>query len=338
MGFLGGLFEKKNCDVCGNKIGLLGNRKLQDGNLCKDCAKKLSPWFSERKNSTVAEIMQQLSYREQNRQAVSAFHTTRSIGKYYKVLLDEDAGRFMVTDASRIEEANPDVVEFSQVTGCDLEVKEDRNELKQKGSDGKQVSYNPPRYEYYYNFYVTIRVNHPYFDEMRFRLNAGAVKTGERSMAGLGNNWQVSTNAGIGLFNNGVNEYYDYINMGNEIKEAMEQARLGARTGSAGGSAAASGSASQGGKMTTEQFLALSPEEQQAYYKKSLEEAIRMAEQQGIEVPPSLAASVGAAGAAGTAEAAASAQMAAPSQVKCPWCGAMTPAGAKCAFCEGELS
>ena len=38
-------FDKKYCDVCGDKIGLLGNRKLEDGNLCKDCAKKLSPFL-----------------------------------------------------------------------------------------------------------------------------------------------------------------------------------------------------------------------------------------------------------------------------------------------------
>ena len=48
-----GLFDKKYCDICGDKIGLLGNRKLEDGNLCKNCSKKLSPWFSDRKNSTV---------------------------------------------------------------------------------------------------------------------------------------------------------------------------------------------------------------------------------------------------------------------------------------------
>ena len=47
-----GLFDKKVCDICGEKIGLLGNRKLDDGNLCKDCAKKLSPWFEERRHST----------------------------------------------------------------------------------------------------------------------------------------------------------------------------------------------------------------------------------------------------------------------------------------------
>ena len=48
-----GLFDKKNCDICGEKIGLLGNRKLDDGNLCKNCAKKLSPWFEERRHSTI---------------------------------------------------------------------------------------------------------------------------------------------------------------------------------------------------------------------------------------------------------------------------------------------
>ena len=37
-----GLFDKKYCDICGEKIGLLGNRKLENGNLCKNCAKKLS--------------------------------------------------------------------------------------------------------------------------------------------------------------------------------------------------------------------------------------------------------------------------------------------------------
>ena len=62
-----GLFDKKYCDICGEKIGLLGNRKLEDGNLCKDCAAKLSPFFSEPRNSTVEEIKEQLAYREDNR-------------------------------------------------------------------------------------------------------------------------------------------------------------------------------------------------------------------------------------------------------------------------------
>ena len=57
-----GFFDKKYCDICGEKIGLLGNRKLEDGNLCKECAKKLSPWFEERRHSTVDDIKRQLEF------------------------------------------------------------------------------------------------------------------------------------------------------------------------------------------------------------------------------------------------------------------------------------
>ena len=71
-----GLFDKKNCDICGEKIGLLGNRKLDDGNLCKNCASKLSPWFEERRHSTVEDIKRQLEYREKNKNAVRSFSIT----------------------------------------------------------------------------------------------------------------------------------------------------------------------------------------------------------------------------------------------------------------------
>lgn len=177
-----GLFEKKYCDVCGEKIGLLGNRKLEDANLCKHCASKLSPWFNERRHSTLEQIKEQLDYREENKAAVAAFHTTLSFGSYTKLLIDEDARRFMVTSARNLEEANPDVVDFSQVTGCELDVDENKREITTKDKDGKTVSYNPRRYEYSYDFDIIIRVNNPYFDEMKFQLNGSSVKTGERSI------------------------------------------------------------------------------------------------------------------------------------------------------------
>ena len=41
-----GLFDKKFCDICGEKIGMLGNRKLEDGNMCKNCAAKPVIWKS----------------------------------------------------------------------------------------------------------------------------------------------------------------------------------------------------------------------------------------------------------------------------------------------------
>ena len=36
MGLFGKIFDKKECSICGGEIGLLGNRKLEDGNLCRN--------------------------------------------------------------------------------------------------------------------------------------------------------------------------------------------------------------------------------------------------------------------------------------------------------------
>lgn len=174
-----GLFDKKYCDICGEKIGLLGNRKLEDGNLCKDCAKKLSSWFSERRNSTVAEIKEQLGWREANQERASRFRITRSFGEKTKLLLDENQRWFTVTRAKNPAEDNSDVLDFSAITGCRMDIDETRNELKfeSKDREGKTVrkSYNPPQYEYYYDFNIIISVNVPYFTEMKFQLNDGRV-------------------------------------------------------------------------------------------------------------------------------------------------------------------
>ena len=95
-----GLFDKKYCDICGEKIGLLGNRKLEDGNLCKDCARKLSPFFSDRRNSTVEEIKQQLAYREETQLRLADFHPDVTFGRLRKVYVDRAGAKFMVTTAT----------------------------------------------------------------------------------------------------------------------------------------------------------------------------------------------------------------------------------------------
>ena len=170
-----GLFDKKTCDICGEKIGLLGNRKLEDGNMCKTCAKKLSPFFSDRRSSTIAEINEQLVYREENKKAVATFNVTRTLGGNTKVLLDEDAGKFIVTHSRKWQEENPDVIDFTQVTGCDTDIRENKTELMREGKDGTKESYTPPRYDYDYDFYVTIHINSQWFDEIEFRVNTSTV-------------------------------------------------------------------------------------------------------------------------------------------------------------------
>ena len=216
-----GLFDKKYCDICGEKIGLLGNRKLENGNLCKHCANKLSPWFSDRRSSTVEEIKAQLAYREENREKVAAFHTTRTLGTVTKVLLDEDAGKFIVTRARDLAEANPDVLDFADVTGCNLDIDESRCEILREDQDGNEVSYNPPRYEYSYDFYITIFVNNPYFDEIRFQINSSPVDITPPPMLRPG------INAGFNPENNV--EYRNYKNLAEEIRQALTQVRQDVR-------------------------------------------------------------------------------------------------------------
>ena len=177
------VFKKKECDICGGEIGLLGNRKLEDGNMCKECAAKLSPWFSDRRGSTIAEINEQLEYREANKEKVAAFRTTRTLGENTKVLLDEDAGLFMVTSARNLRDANPDVLALSDITGCNLDIDESEREVMREGKDGKRESYNPPRYDYYYDFYIVIQVRHPYFDEIKFKLNSSQIEIESSRMA-----------------------------------------------------------------------------------------------------------------------------------------------------------
>ena len=250
MGLFGKMFEKKYCAVCGNEIKILGNRKLEDGNLCKDCAEKLSPWFDERRHSTVEQIKAQLAYREENRPKALAFNTTRSYGRCpSKLLIDEGAGTFMITSASDFAKANPDVLDLTQITSSILDIQEHKSELKQKNAEGKMVSYNPPRYEYSYDFYVKFTVNHPYIDDMRIRLNPSAVKTGQFSQknpnTGVAAGTRPKTAAdaalsglasgvagafGVNNLNNRAGysaEYEQYMALGNEIISFIDFRRNG---------------------------------------------------------------------------------------------------------------
>lgn len=168
-----GLFDKKYCDICGEKIGLLGNRKLEDGNLCKNCARKLSPFFSDRRNSTVEEIRQQLAYREENQLRLADFHPDSTFGRFKKVYVDSAGAKFIVNTASNWRDENPDLISFSQVTGVDTDIHENKTEIYYEDEEGNSKSYNPRRYEYDYEFNVTILVDSPWFNKIELELSDG---------------------------------------------------------------------------------------------------------------------------------------------------------------------
>ena len=177
MGFFGSLFEKRQCSICGKEMGLTERKELSGGNLCDDCAEKLSDWFSTeaRKASTPQQIQEHLAYREQNRQAVAQFRATRTIGKSTKVYLDEMNRKFMVSSASDLQKDNPDVIDASAITNVAVDVNESKHELRTKNEEGRSVSYNPPRYDFSYDFYVDIDVSHPHCSHRRIKVNSSSV-------------------------------------------------------------------------------------------------------------------------------------------------------------------
>ena len=168
-----GLFDKKFCDICGEKIGLLGNRKLEDGNMCKDCAKLLSPLFSDRRSSTLEEIKQQLAYREENKGRLASFRSSMTFGEGRKIYIDTANGNFVISSSKpgSWSDENPDVQALSSIMNCGLRVEEDKDEIYTQGKDGQRVSYTPPRYKFYYDFYLDFAVNNPYFDDFSVKLN-----------------------------------------------------------------------------------------------------------------------------------------------------------------------
>lgn len=165
-----GLFDKKECAICGKKVGLLGSRKVEDGTICSDCNKKLSPFFSERKRSTVDDIRKQLEYREQNKQNLNMFNPSRVYGHGTKIYIDDAQRKFCVSRKSDYRAENADLIDFTQVTTCTYTVDEEKTEKYMEDSQGNRRSYNPPQYDCEYDFEIYIGVNSPYFSEIKFNL------------------------------------------------------------------------------------------------------------------------------------------------------------------------
>ena len=236
MALFGKLFEKKVCSICGGEIGLLGNRKLADGNCCKKCTAKLSRWFEDRRESTVAQIREQLAYREKNAEELKDFVVSSIIGEFEKMYIetvDDIPTRFFVASDSDYMKENPDIISFGDVISCTLDIDENEEELMRENKEGESVSYNPPRFAHHYNFYINMVIrNNPYFDYIRFNINDDDV-TLETVRGGIGS--AVSHNP---AYNRQAQRYKQYEQMGKDICQALETARNGAKAQKAAAAAA----------------------------------------------------------------------------------------------------
>ena len=167
-----GLFDAKYCSICGKKLGLFGTTKLKDGNLCKDCAGKMSSLLPSKKALFVEEVKEHLAYREQNEEELKNFNYTRRFGQEGTILyVDEANRRFIASSSSNWVHSNPDIISFDQVRDVTVSSRESKSEVYDEDAEGKRISFDPPRYDYDYDLYITILLDHPWFNEIYYQMN-----------------------------------------------------------------------------------------------------------------------------------------------------------------------
>lgn len=118
-----GLFEKKFCDICGDKVNMLTQQKLSDGYLCSDCKHKLGSFTSGWKQRTVDDVKRHLELREQNKQKYQQFNCSATVGGSNSSIQVDFSNRWFIFAISNrdYKSGNPQVFDFSQLQDFWLE-------------------------------------------------------------------------------------------------------------------------------------------------------------------------------------------------------------------------
>lgn len=186
-----GLFKKENCCLCGEKTGML-DKKCLSGKVCKECVKKMSPWFDDYKNSIAGALDAQRLGREVDAGLVEAkiYNFSKIFGEFGVILIDEKEKKFVafpdtssglfgnqrkVKSIDDVIDLGPDIIRFDQVEDFEIDIKEMTREEKQT-VNGQQMSYNPPHILYMETFTLRMKINHPYVKSIHIQLNDGAVQ------------------------------------------------------------------------------------------------------------------------------------------------------------------
>ena len=212
-------FKKQDCEICGKEVGMFGYKKLKDGEICKDCVKLLSPWFEDRKESTVAQIKAQIAYRAQNAEELKSFQPTKTFGDKYYMFVEERDGvpyRFCVSPSEDYQKENADLVLFENVEEVIIDIDDHAHEHHNDEEDPDDVTYDLS-YSFRVNFIIK---NNPYFDSMHFELNSEDVEVFSVGLKYYGGEDSDEFEYFNGLYPEFVEKYKKYKTMCDEI-EAM---------------------------------------------------------------------------------------------------------------------
>lgn len=144
------------CQLCGKKIQDAEPKEILDGFICRECEKKLSPWFKGYEYWEKKDLQRQIQSREQNIPALRNFRPTRKFGTKPMVLVDDRAGTFVVAQSTHPNIRDLDLISISNVIDCNVDVEEEREKIGNK------------RYRYSYRFCLEIDLDHPYLEEICF--------------------------------------------------------------------------------------------------------------------------------------------------------------------------
>ena len=166
--------ESSPCEICEKQLSFYEKKHLADGFICGACFEKASPYFIQKhkkQKATVEQFKAHLHDRQKNAAAFREFSPTLILGDYTQILIDEDHHKFIVYCAQEHKrksyaEANIDILDCSSVLSCNVDIEENKTEVETNAS-GSGIAF----YEYTYDFYVIIGVNHPYIDQIRIKLN-----------------------------------------------------------------------------------------------------------------------------------------------------------------------
>jgi len=154
-----GIFTKSACSICGEKSGLISGRRLADGDLCKSCRSRLSPFYTVMNTDTVRSIQAQLEWREKNRTELASFRPDVTAGREGKVFIDTGSGRFALCRDRDLRSGNPDLFDLRSLLDCTLEVEEN------------EISGDEDENGYSYDFQLMLRLDHPFVRRISFRIN-----------------------------------------------------------------------------------------------------------------------------------------------------------------------
>lgn len=131
-----GLFDKKFCDICGDKINMLTQQKLNDGLLCSDCKHKLGSFTDSWKSRSVEDVKKHLELREQNKQKYQQFSCMATAGGRNSTLQVDFNNRWFIfaVDNRDYKSGNPQVFDFSQLQDFWIEL--DYRSMSDSDGDG----------------------------------------------------------------------------------------------------------------------------------------------------------------------------------------------------------